>query len=294
MNDQIYPLVSIYRVNCPPPEDEVILISDDKVEVKIINGEIKLNTSRMKTVFTEEGTASEMRNEKHSLNEDTYLIIENWFVVPWDDIPYSYRVNTEMQNSEIASAVEVTESNLISEKIFEDVVDTEGRNVAMPKSPTKITSRPFTKPGNFSENVRESIENLRGMPDKSEDRFRLSSRWFQKGRDEEGMVDKFISWYISLEVYPSQGSTKVTENVRDFLAEEVLDNKNPSEVKKDLNLGRITGLRSKIVHNGLSQMSEAEPDNPGEFLEIVESIVRVSLKSQLGLDYGGELDKWIE
>ena len=294
MNDQIYPLVSIYRVNCPPPEDEIILISDDKVEVKIINGEIKLNTSRMKTVFTEEGTASEMRSEKHSLNKDTYLIIENWFVVPWDDIPYSYRVNTEMQNSEIASAVEVTESNLISEKIFEDVVDTEGRNVAMPKSPTKITSRPFKKPGNFSENVRESIENLRDMPDKSEDRFRLSSRWFQKGRDEEGMVDKFISWYISLEVHPSQGSTKVTENVRDFLAEEVLDNKNPSEVKKDLNLGRITGLRSKIVHNGLSQMSEAEPDNPGEFLEIVESIVRVSLKSQLGLDYGGELDKWIE
>jgi hypothetical protein len=41
-------------------------------------------------------------------------------------------------------------------------------------------------------------------------------------------------------------------------------------------------------------MSEAEPDNPGEFLEIVESIVRVSLKSQLGLDYGGELDEWIE
>ena len=132
------------------------------------------------------------------------------------------------------------------------------------------------------------------MTDKSEDRFRLSSRWFQKGRDEKSMVDRFISWYISLEVYPSQGSTKVTENVRDFLAEEVLDNKNPSEVKKALNLGRITGLRSKIVHNGLSQMSEAEPDNPGEFLEIVESIVRVSLKSQLGLDYGGELDEWIE
>jgi hypothetical protein len=54
------------------------------------------------------------------------------------------------------------------------------------------------------------------MTDKSEDRFRLSSRWFQKGRDEESMVDRFISWYISLEVYPSQGSTKVTENVRDF------------------------------------------------------------------------------
>jgi hypothetical protein len=67
--------------------------------VKIINGEIKLNTSRVKTVFTEEGTASEMRSEKHSLNKDTYLIIENWFVVPWDDIPYSYRVNAEFGDS---------------------------------------------------------------------------------------------------------------------------------------------------------------------------------------------------
>jgi len=294
MRDQFYPLVSIYRVNCPPPDAEVTLIDRDLLKVKFLNGGINLSTSKMKTTFTEDGTASEMISRDHSIESDNYLIIENWFEVPAEDIPYEYRVEAEMESNKIASTVEISERSLISEKVFENVVNTKGRQVAMPKSPTKVTSRPFLKPEDFSQEVKSALEKLESLSGEEEERFRLSSRWFQKGMNEESMVDRFMSWYISLEVYPSKDSTSVKENVRDFLVREVFSNRSPGEVTSKLSLGRITGLRAEIVHNGLSEISKGDPDNPGEFLEIVECIVRVSLKNQLGIGYDGELNEWME
>jgi hypothetical protein len=78
-----------------------------------------------------------------------------------------------------------------------------------------------------------------------------------------------------------------------FLAERVYAGVPPAEVKARLNLGRICGFRSDIVHDGKASVAPDERATVDEHVKRLQAIARTCLRVLAGLAPGSELDCFI-
>lgn len=288
-----YPLVVIYRANCPPPVKQKIIVNLPNETITLVSGSIKLSTSKMQTSFTDQGTVSALVNRDHEFPKDTYIIIEIRFFLEMGELPYEARTRAALRATEIATLIETSEPALLTDKIFEDVANLPGKFVASPEGPMTITARPSKDPDKIAIEVQNSISKCDELSSEKRAIFQLSSRWFQKGIHTLNEVDRFLSMFIVLEVYPACGSTDVPGKVCEWIKNDLNANDSIDLIKEKLALGRITGLRADIVHNGISMVSMSKVKVPSDFMHIVEILARLSISNQLGQKYNGELDKWL-
>ena len=125
------------------------------------------------------------------------------------------------------------------------------------------------------------------------DRLILACRWFMKGHDTPNSIDKFLSWFISLEIFPCEGSADVPRMLRDFIHAHINNELEPGYIKRIMELGRISGARADIVHDGLCNIPNDRSQEFSSYIEKLEALVRVSIKHLAGMEYEGELDKWL-
>src|SRR2546421_674459 len=71
---------------------------------------------------------------------------------------------------------------------------------------------------------------LAGSESAVRDRFRLAARWYAQGWLADNLIDRFLGWFISLEVHPTAGAVDVPKEVRDYLHEKVYPNMRPPDL----------------------------------------------------------------
>lgn len=283
-------LVSLYKLNCPPPKEQLELLKDASRRVTIAHGSLSVTSGKLVPVYTDLGMAGRLETFTHTVPVGTYLVIEIFFGPGLLD----GRNRASIRAKEIATAIEAFKPHLILEKTLEEVANPPGGVIGMAEGPSKLTSIGSVRVEELADEIRETIKFVDSIVDSDiKSHYQLCSRWFWKGHETINQVDKFLSWYIALEIYPALGSADVPNSLRDYLHKNIFPNVEPNRVKERLQLGKMAGLRAEIAHRGLSILNESKISQPDALLDKLEAVLRVVLRQLAGREYDESLDKWV-
>jgi hypothetical protein len=119
-----------------------------------------------------------------------------------------------------------------------------------------------------------------------EQRFTLMSKLFSRALTIEPGEERFLWLWTVLEVFPMRDTSNI-QPISDYLAQ--LTGRGATDIKSALELGKLFGARSTLVHDGrLPYGREAL----GEVLSKLEAIDVTVLRGLGGLPYGGQLDQY--
>lgn len=286
------PLLALYRLRAPHPPARVSIWDSPGEEAYISRGPVTVQRSVPEYIFSEEfGMGTAITPQTVTFPDGTYLAV----IVDLDSLdPGRPRTVAALRVAEIASIVELQHPDIIFEKVFEDVIHTTSAQGLFHESLMRVISRPLQTPEQLRPLVALGLNALDVLPKPVRHRFALCSRWFRRGADATNPIDRFLFYYIVLEVFPGAGSTDIPGRVRDFLHQSVYPQLTRAQIKERSLIGRITGLRGAIAHDGIASadMAPGAPDII-DLTERLEALCRVALRSLVGLSPGASLDRWL-
>ena len=124
-----------------------------------------------------------------------------------------------------------------------------------------------------------------GDPD-IEQRFTLISKLFSRAVATEPREERFLWLWTVLEVFPVRDTSNI-QPISDYLGN--VTGRAPAEVKAALDVGKLFGARSALVHDGRLPYGR---ENLGEVLTKLEAVDVTVLRALGGLPYAGHLDKY--
>jgi hypothetical protein len=119
-----------------------------------------------------------------------------------------------------------------------------------------------------------------------EQRFTLMSKLFARALATEPGEERFLWLWTVLEVFPMRDTSNI-QPISEYLTK--VTGRAPAEIKAALDLGRLFGARSDLVHDG--HLPYGRPEL-GEVLGKLEAIDTVVLRALGGLIYAGQLDRY--
>lgn len=135
-------------------------------------------------------------------------------------------------------------------------------------------------------------------------RFSLMSKFFSKSLSYSMSEEKFLLLWTILEIYPMKSTSNI-KPISECLS--IILNLDADDVKEKLGIGKLYGLRSSLVHDGIfrvdMELIDEQYDNENdlrfyhhtsEILGKLESIVHEVLRYMCGLSYSGSLDEYID
>jgi hypothetical protein len=117
-------------------------------------------------------------------------------------------------------------------------------------------------------------------------RYATMSRFFSRSIVVPPSEEKLLYLWTMLEIYPMKDTTDI-KPISQYLSDRI--GGLPAEIKDKLGIGRIFGIRSNLVHNGVLTLDISEM---GEFFGRLEGICLEVLRGMSGVDYDGSLDKY--
>jgi hypothetical protein len=126
---------------------------------------------------------------------------------------------------------------------------------------------------------------IAGDPD-IEQRFTLMSKLFSRAIATEPGEERFLWLWTVLEVFPMRDTSNI-QPISDYLSK--VTGRAPNEIKAALDLGKLFGSRSALVHDGRLPYTR---ENLGEVLTKLEAIDMTVLRALGGLPYAGQVDKY--
>jgi hypothetical protein len=118
-------------------------------------------------------------------------------------------------------------------------------------------------------------------------RHKLMARFFSKAINYEPSEEKLLFLWTILEIYPMENTTNI-QPVSDLLAQIV--NRDAAHVKNALNIGKLFGLRSDLVHNGRLGLTR---EQLGEVTDKLERICVEVMRRISGEPYRQALDVFL-
>lgn len=231
---------AIYQANLPAPPSPILVFSDDDVEVFLHPGPFSFKYD-VPNIVLKPPSAEIFGSVSKSieLSSGSYVFIR----LALDLRGGSAGRVAAMRVAEIAALFELRHGPLLGERKYQGPVKPTNAMVIMRDTPMRITARPFVDPGIVARDVQADFQALKNLGPQSRDRFRLAARWFSRAVEAENPVDKFLSWWTVLEIYPAQGHMDVSLHVSELLTKKLYSQLDASTVKERLSLGRIEGLR---------------------------------------------------
>jgi len=156
-----------------------------------------------------------------------------------------------------------------------------------------LIARPEIDYQDLSAQIASNLSILDQLSPEDRERYQLVARWFRKGHEMESPIDRFISWYTALEVYPSMNTTNIPKAVCELLKNKVYPKLEESEIKTRLSLNDIRGRRCSIIHGGKAFLRAKEEQNFLDLLEKLRAISATCLRILAGLSPGQDLDKYM-
>lgn len=117
-------------------------------------------------------------------------------------------------------------------------------------------------------------------------RHGLMSRFMSKAVALDPGEEKFLFLWTILEIFPMKNTTNIAP-ISEYLGH--ILGRPADEVKSKLEIGRMFGLRSELVHNGQFSLS---PEETIAWVQRLENICLETLRSISGLPYGRSLDSF--
>lgn len=173
--------------------------------------------------------------------------------------PYNSDGN-EREEPDVRNSISVAEGllaalnspNIVYQKVFENILELSSLNVT---AGSPVIVNPLTDPAPNIEApalqlISQSTVNLQALPENTRNRVSLSLRWYSKSLTEAGHkapVDEFLSIWIAIEVIGMPDTSNVKPAIESLAKIYQLDYQ--AAVNR-FQLGRIHGVRNKIVHDG--------------------------------------------
>jgi hypothetical protein len=269
------------------------VLGDDTRRITLMYGTPTVQVSQLVPTYVDGVVAGLLAVEQVQAPEGTYLMIEVPLTIAPGTMPYDARTVASVQASAMASAIEAAQPRLIAEKSLEEVVYPPGQYGSGNEGPMVFTGVPPVSPEALAPLIVQTVARLDALDDDASRKFALSSRWFWKGFETLNQVDRFLSWYIALEIFPAEGTSDVPGRVRDFIQGTFYPEVPPAQVKERLDLGRLTGLRNNIVHDGIRTLGSGSVSDTRGLMLKLDGVLRAVLRFQAGQPYDGSLDKWV-
>jgi hypothetical protein len=137
----------------------------------------------------------------------------------------------------------------------------------------------------LSDDCLSAVKNLKNDPDLWR-RFTLISRFWSRSLGEASSEEKYLFLWTVLEIFPMKDTTNIRP-ISELLSAVV---RRPADfVKEKLEIGRLFGLRSELVHNGTLGVDELAL---GRLIDRLENICREATRALAGLEYTGSLEQY--
>jgi hypothetical protein len=281
---------AIYRANLVPPPAQVRVHESPDFVVTLIPGPFCFRYPVPQYHHASGSTSVTLGAATQAVGEGCYLAISH--LVNLGASPAA-RAQAALPLAELVTCLALVNPGLLAEKIYEGVLDQPGTQTFFPEGPLTIGSPLSLAPTTLTATLGAQTSGLRNLEPTCRGRRQLASRWYLRGHDARNPIDRLLFWFITLEVFPAAGTTDVVAAVRDMLHTHVYPDLSPPLVKERCGIGRITGLRAQVVHDGLSYIDLPADRSLEASLEQLEAIVTVSLRLLLGLPPGDALDRWL-
>jgi hypothetical protein len=138
--------------------------------------------------------------------------------------------------------------NAVYERIYENIIDI-GSGTAIVYSPFFLNPGASPKPNFSKANValmNEAVGKINNVDKTTRSRLELAFHWYEEALKDSGR-DAFLKSWIALEVLAMPDSTNIRP-INEALSRAY--GKTIDEITKTFGVGRIFGLRSRIVHDG--------------------------------------------
>lgn len=288
--DANYLFRCFYRVSSQPPRQALQLWREPDVIVHLVAGPLELERGVM-IDRSGPGIAHVMMGvQTIIIPAGTYLAISR--IVSFDG--ERSQSEARISNAEVAAACDLILPGWIIEKAYEGQVNVGNSSAVVPEISQVVRSWVPQSDAQIQQLFSSGYELLQTLPDLSRQRYRLMSRWYRKAMEAENAIDRFLFLYTSLEVFPAYGSSDVPGRVSKLLRDMVFKDLQQSAIKARLRLGPLTGLRSRIVHDGLAAVPSSELFSFDADLQILQAVAHECMNLLAHGRYTGQLDRWVK
>ena len=236
-------------MNLAPPPDEVRLLESDGLLVTLIPGPFEFAAAVPVVQQTAASVSVVAGVEPHRVSPGCYLVAS---VLSAAEGPPPRRADMALPIAELVASLELEHPLLIGEKIFEGALAEPGHLVIFPEGPLPLATPHTLAPHELADAVAAGHRVLSGHAGRATPEVPARGALVVRGHQARNPVDKFLYYFIALEVFPAMGSRQVANKVSDLLASCVYPTVDAKLIKQRTRVGRIEGLRAKIVHEGLA------------------------------------------
>ena len=284
------PHITVFRANMDPPPEDLEFPAGQAVSATLLSGPFEIRFGV--PVINQKPPAASifMGERKRVFPQDSYLLIRQ------EIEPMGLRdelAEALLRVAEISGVFDIRYPGVLSAKLFEGVVNTPISSSLVLDGPLTLTAQPQRNPSEVATVVSADLAEVRALRGASRSRFQLASRWYRRGLDTLNLIDRFLSFWTALEVYPAEGALNVAAKTRDLLHSKVYPDLPPGVVKERTRIGRIEGLRGKIVHQGKAFVPQIEEEVFSDLLDRLGLIVRTCLCIAGNLKPDDALDKYV-
>ncbi|MCX6558052.1 MAG: HEPN domain-containing protein [Candidatus Aminicenantes bacterium] len=221
----------------------------DEIRLVFLFGKFSyLDTKDAKIDFLPEGKFrfDQTKIKRAISNEDVYLLI----ITPFDknSANWNEAVIKEKVDIYLGLLILFFGRNIAHELIFENVYGISDNQVSA--SAARCENPLFFPSPDLNEEKFNNIflvnKFILQKPEDEKNRFLLSLRWFKNANFDSG-VDAFLKYWIALEIIAMSNNTDI-QSINQILGK--IYNLPLVGIQKTFNMGRLYGLRSKIIHNG--------------------------------------------
>ncbi len=225
---------------------------------------------------------------KVELPKDSHLVIRQQLDGP---DPRGLATEASLRVAEIAGMFDIRYTGVLSPKIYEGIINDGRSTILMLEGPIRLSAQPVREPSELAAAIDEDLQAVSSQPRDRRDRFRLAARWYRRGLDTLNQIDKFLSWWTVLEIFPGEGDdvVKKTTDLISNLYSDISD----GDVKARLQIGRLAGARGDIVHQGQAFVRNENEQIFSDNLDRLEAMVITALRILGGIAPGDECDKYV-
>jgi len=262
---------------------------DDGLAVHLEAGPIHFAHSVPLVTYDPPAARMTLAEQRVELPADSYLVME----IEGSRIdPQLVLSDASLRVSEIVALFNLRYDQIIAERVFEGAINKGNAGVFVQEGPFTLTAQPSREASEIVGQLTSDLRSVASLTAERRNRFRLGARWYRRGHGSVNPIDKFLSLWTALEVYPGEGDPDVVGLVVGLLSS-VYPDVPREELKARIGIGRIAGLRGDIVHQGKAFVARDDEESFSDHLKRLAAIAATCLRMLASLEAGTDLDPFV-
>lgn len=243
--------ITAYRIMLANKEQLAVshLFDFEKLRILVFYGNLKyLDVSQIRAEINNDGNIKidgEFIKSRDTGEGAWLLLIQPYVIDGVEQREYEIKARAGFYAALYAA---INGRNMAFDRIFDNIVAlSDGKQTA--SSPTFINPNAFPRPDLSKEKLRlihQAGKQIETKEQKDRKRVELSLHWFEKGLRSKGL-DGFVNYWVAIETLGMPDTTNVRP-LNESLARAY--NMTVQDTTSEFGVGKIFGLRSRILHNG--------------------------------------------